>query len=82
MFFPFEVCLIPRIRAFEDDTMELLSENGAPGNLSIYLGKEIMDSLPTSIIIDFQAYKDIKLLFIPVIPRPLSEYQFDSTFQS
>jgi hypothetical protein len=78
MFFPFEIGLILTEQAKNDDTLELIKKIECPHGFLLYMGKNLMETLPELTIIDFQVLKEIELLFIPPILRPMNEYRFYS----
>ena len=77
MGFPFEIGLVDLNQITSDESLIICPESNGPENIPIYLGIEIGDTLPNPTIIDYIEFKDIQLLFIPMIPKALSEYEFD-----
>ena len=77
MGFPFEIGLVNLNQVTSDESLIICSEAMGPENIPVYLGIEVGKTLPVPTIIDYIEFKDIQLLFIPMIPKALSEYEFD-----
>lgn len=78
MFFPFEIGLIVKEQVENDFTLEIANNIKCPHGFPVYIDKNIKATLPDLTIIDFQTLKEIELLFIPPILKPMQEYQFFS----
>lgn len=60
----------------EDDTVMLLKFANLPDDVEIFVEKSILEDLVDPVILDVAESEKVDLLFIPPLPRPLSEYKF------
>ena len=79
--FPFEIGKISNAEAVEDAELIQINSADIPYNLGVFAEKTILKDLDFydedyPLIIDFLENGDVSLLFIPVIPLPLEEYEF------
>ncbi len=79
--FPFEIGKISNAEAIEDADLIQINSADIPDYLKIFTEKTILKDLDFydedyPLIIDFIENRDVSLLFIPVIPLPLEEYEF------
>lgn len=75
-FFPFKVVPINESNAQNDVTLTLYSQPNLPEEIHLYLGAELNGAFGETVVLDSVDCDQGPLFFIPMITRPLHEYDF------
>nr|QEE17466.1 hypothetical protein DSAG12_03303 [Candidatus Prometheoarchaeum syntrophicum] len=79
--FPFEVGKVMNLQATTDNSLERVYSPDIPPQIELYIAKSLKNDLIDPMIIDYAKWNDIYLTFVPVLPRPLKEYDFFESSQ-